>query len=361
MFLLDSPVVSMSVVCCWLTPDILKIRLPSHLRWCCRAKWRLPVACLCWDMSGDNVPLEHWRAPFTPTETLCVRCQASMTSCDAFDVVSDFDVRLSLRAARSWLRHFHENLSTVLCPRVAFDTWEMSSSAHDLGFSRFAAARLTARDSSGCYRANRRARGGDRRLCEGVCCCPLCNHAKWFQTNRHSGNESNQSRLEKNLKLEKEVLFVKSQVCRTILISGGSGRLQLQAETIFSRFVSSVESSSQPADEMKRTNVLIFVQYWTLLPLWKSAIIAGNLGTHERSSLLPVPLPLCNSVPLSAPRITSPNWSWQRVSLKLSVRLTDGIHFSSGLSIKMDSNSPHNFPGRPQKLTLFVRAQQLIK
>lgn len=79
----------------------------------------------------------------------------------------------------------------------------------------------------------------------------------------------------------------------------------------------------------------------------------GQLGWAWKEFTLP--LPLRNSVPLSAPRITSPNWSWQRATLKLSARLTDGIHFSSGLSIKMDSNSPHNFPGRPQKLTLFVR------
>lgn len=107
-----------------------------------------------------------------------------------------------------------------------------------------------------------------------------------------SGNVSNQSQFEKAPQVGKSDTLCESQVCRTILISGGSenspGQLLLQAETIFSCFVSnhSVSPVDKPGNEMKRTNVLIFVQYWTLLSLWKSAIIMGNLEHHERSSLL---------------------------------------------------------------------------
>lgn len=54
----------------WLTPKVLKIRLPSHLRWCCRAKGRPPVASLCLDICEDNIFLwnaggvhSHWLGP----------------------------------------------------------------------------------------------------------------------------------------------------------------------------------------------------------------------------------------------------------------------------------------------------------
>lgn len=97
-----------------------------------------------------HFPLEHWRGPFTLTGSLGVCCQASVKSCDVFDVVSHFDVPLSLHGAPSRPRRFHENFSTLLCQRVASDVQEMSSSAHDPGFQVVAAPRLTARDSS-CY------------------------------------------------------------------------------------------------------------------------------------------------------------------------------------------------------------------
>lgn len=98
---------------------------------------RLPLFGHAW---RQHFPLERWRGPFTLTGSLGVCCQASVMSCDVFDVVSHFDVPLSV----------HLTFSTLPCPRVASDMREVSSSAHDPGFHVVASPRLTARDSSCC-------------------------------------------------------------------------------------------------------------------------------------------------------------------------------------------------------------------
>lgn len=176
-----------------------------------------------------------------------------------------------------------------------------------------------------------------------------------------SGNESNRSQFEKHLKLEKAMLYVKVKFAgqswspvevRTVL-DGCCFRLKLFLAALC-RIIRWVQLTTwQWHETNKRFNLCPILD--TLISV-EVGNYYGQLGwAWKEFTPLPLPLPLRNSVPLSAPRITSPNWSWQRASLKLSARLTDGIHFSSGLSIKMDSNSPHNFPGRPQKLTLFVR------
>lgn len=58
---------------------------------------RLPLFGHAW---RQHFPLERWRGPFTLTGSLGVCCQASVMSCDVFDVVSHFDVPLSLHLMR---------------------------------------------------------------------------------------------------------------------------------------------------------------------------------------------------------------------------------------------------------------------
>lgn len=164
-----------------------------------------------------------------------------------------------------------------------------------------------------------------------------------------SRKESDQSWFVKRRKLEKVTLYVKVSFAQQFW-----SRLEVKTQTaifsFFHRIIRRVWLTTWQRDETnKRFNLCPILDTLTCL------------GEHEKSSRLALPLPLHSSGSLSAPRIASPNWSWQRVFLKLSPRLTDGIHFSSGLSIKMDSNSPHNFQGGRQKWTPFVSAQQLIE